>query len=436
MRERNGLSPTKNKGATKDFFRACEKASSGPHRFAYSPTRHRVNALILQEYFNKITTTWNLPACKRVPITASAPISIVRIQHLLSPKFTLGLALSVLAAPAPFAATATTEPVGYNTVSMLANSDTYLSVPFQRPAAFVGQVSSVSGNTLTLAGSPGWSTNQFVYAAGSQSNTYYAFIRSGSKEGNYYTITASGSNTLTVDLGGDTFAGLAAGDSVSVIPYWTLGTVFPPANVGVAFASSASALVRATEILLPDLVGSGINLAPPTSYFYLSGAWRRAGQSLALNKNDDILIPDSYLIVRNKAFSGVMVQSGNVVVKKFVTPLLTRVGGKQDNAVAVVRPVPTSLNESGLISSGAFSPSTSPLVRSDELLVVDNTVPGINKAASASYYYYNGAWRKAGANATQDFGAAIVFSPSTAVQIRKAASATGASSIWVNPVTY
>ena len=360
----------------------------------------------------------------------------MRTTPLLSPKFTLGLALSVLAAPVNFAATATTEPVGYNTVSMLANSDTYLSVPFQRPAAFIGQVSSVSGNTLTLAGSPGWSTNQFVYASGSQSNTYYAFIRSGSKEGNYYTITASGSNTLTVDLGGDTFAGLAAGDSVGVIPYWTLGTVFPAASVGVAFASSASAAVRQTQILIPDLASAGINLAPTVTYFFYNGAWRRFGQSLAINKNDDVLLPDAYFIVRNQAFTGVSTQTGSVLVKKFVTPLATRIGGKQDNPVALLRPIPVTLNDSGLISSGAFTPTTSVAARTDELLVFDNTATGTNKAASATYFYYNGAWRKFGSSLALDFGSTVVFSPNTAVQIRKASSATGNAIVWTNTPAY
>ena len=359
----------------------------------------------------------------------------MRTKHLLSPKFTLGLAVSLLITAVSFAATATTDPVGYNTLTLRANSDTYVSVPFQRPSVFVGQVSSVSGNMLTLAGAS-WTTNQFVYAAGSQANTYYAFIRSGSKEGNYYTITASGSNSLTVDLGGDTLAGLAAGDSVSVIPYWTLGTVFPASDVGVSFASSASAAVRPTQILIPDLASAGINLAPTVTYFFYNGAWRRFGQSLTLNKNDDVLLPDAYFIVRNQAFTGATTQTGNVLVKKLVTPLATRVGGKQDNPVAVLRPIPVTLNDSGLISSGAFAPTTSVALRTDELLVFDNTVTGTNKSASATYFYYNGAWRKFGSSLALDFGSTVVFSPNTAVQIRKASSATGASIVWTNSPTY
>ena len=73
-------------------------------------------------------------------------------------------------------ATATTDPVGYTTASLLANSDTLVSIPFTRPAAYTGAIGSISGSTITLATSPGFTANQYVYASGTQSNTYYAII--------------------------------------------------------------------------------------------------------------------------------------------------------------------------------------------------------------------------------------------------------------------
>lgn len=349
--------------------------------------------------------------------------------------FALGLAL--LSQPSvSLAAAATTDPAGYNTVPLLANSDTYVSIPFHRTAAFTGHVSSVSGNVITVAGTPGWTSNQFVYAAGSQTNTYYAFIRSGTKEGNYYTVTANSGNSLTLDLAGDTLSGLTSSDSVSVIPYWTLGTLFPASDAGVSFTASPSVASIRTAILTPDLQTAGINLATTKSYFFYNSAWRQTGQSLAISKNDDILIPDTYFIVRNGANAGTFTQAGSVVLKKSVVPLLTQASTKQDNAVALTRPVPVSLNDSGLISSGAFVASASPAVRKDELLVFDNTVAAKNKAASAIYYYYNNGWRKVGQSAATDFGATIVFGPDTGVQIRKAASGTGQASNWTNSPTY
>ncbi|WP_175414796.1 TIGR02597 family protein [Nibricoccus aquaticus] len=368
--------------------------------------------------------------------TIARPIINVSTTRLLSNTLVLGLTLTLCGATASVAATATTDPVGYNTISLLANSDTYVSVPFHRPAAFVGQVSSFSGNVITVAGTPGWTASQFVYASGTQANTYYAFIRSGTKEGNYYTVTANAGNTLTIDLAGDTLTGLAANDSISIIPYWTLGTLFPAADAGVSFTTSASPFAVQTYVLIPNLQASGINLSTTSSYFFYNGAWRLFGQDLTVSRNDDTLIPDTYFIVRNNASAGTLTQTGSVLTKKFVTPLQTYTGGKQDNPVALLRPVPVTLDDSGLAASGAFSASSSPLNLSDILLVFDNTVAAKNKSSSATYYYYNGAWRKFGADASQNFGSTVVFGPGTGVQIRKATSSTGSASIWTNSATY
>lgn len=368
--------------------------------------------------------------------TSARPIIHVSTYRLLPKTLVLGLSLTLCGTTTGMAATATTDPVGYNTISLLANSDTYVSVPFHRPAAFVGQVSSFSGNVITVAGTPGWTASQFVYASGTQSNTYYLFIRSGTKEGNYYTVTANAANTLTIDLAGDTLTGLAANDSISVIPYWTLGTLFPNTDVGVSFTASVAPGVALTEIQIPDAQTAGINLAVSRRYFYYNSAWRQIGQSLSVSKNDDLLVPDSYFIVRNSANSGTLTQTGSVVMQKTAIILDTETSTKQDNAISLIRPIPVTLNQSGLISSGAFAASLSPGARTDELLVYDNTVAAKNKAASARYFYYNNAWRKVGEDLSLDFGSTVVFGPGTGVQIRKGTTPSGASAVWTNTASY
>ena len=98
----------------------------------------------------------------------------------------------------------TTAPVGFTSTSLRGESDSAISLPFVRTSAFVGSVQSTSGDTITVSGSP-WTANQFVYAAGSQSNRYYALIGpatgANAKEGHTYPIIGNGTNTLTVELG-------------------------------------------------------------------------------------------------------------------------------------------------------------------------------------------------------------------------------------------
>src|ERR1700677_4582275 len=100
------------------------------------------------------------------------------------------------------AQTYTAPLVGFNAATCLANSDTLLSVPFSRPPDFIGAISSVSSNTLTISGTTGWQNNQFVYgttltAGGTQHNTYYALIgpRPVALAGTVSLV--SGTNTVT-----------------------------------------------------------------------------------------------------------------------------------------------------------------------------------------------------------------------------------------------
>src|ERR1700716_2602320 len=130
--------------------------------------------------------------------------------------------------------TAASDPVGFTTTSLLGESDTLISIPFARPPEFTGAIQSVAGSTITAAGTPGWTANQFVYVAGSQPKHYYALIGGGGslnpKEGRFYPITANGTNTLTVTTStANDVSGIVANTQVTIIPYWTPATIFPTA---------------------------------------------------------------------------------------------------------------------------------------------------------------------------------------------------------------
>lgn len=323
-----------------------------------------------------------------------------------------------------------TEPSGFYQITCPGNSDTIVSIPFTRPIAAAGLVQTASGTSIQASGSPGWTADQFVYSAGTQTNTYYLLMRSGVKEGYAYTVTANTASAFTLDLSNADLSSISAGDRFAIIPYWTLGSVFPG---GAGVNASPSLGSRSTEILLPDLSGNGINLSPVKTYFFHSGFWKQFSQGLA-NKNDDVLLTDSYFTVRHNVSTGTtIVTQGNVLTTKWTVPLATQSSGRQDNPVAIPRPVSVSLIDSGLISSGGFSASPSLGSRTDELLVFDGTAIGKNKSPSATYFYYNNAWRKFGAGLT-DFGTDLIFTPGTGVIIRKGASVS--STAWLNSPTY
>jgi uncharacterized protein (TIGR02597 family) len=279
---------------------------------------------------------------------------------------------------------------------------------------------------VTVSDSPNWTANQFVYSSGLQSNTYYARFISGAAEGRAYQITANAANTLTLNLGSDSLAAVQPTDSVSIEPYWTLATTFPN---GQGIFASQTIGNRLTEILLPDIASSGINLSAPAIYFFNANIWKPVGQSV---NESDLMLPFGipFVVRNNVATNSTMICAGAVIGSKVVAALRAAANSSQDNYVSLIRPLGVSLNGSGLISSGAFIASPLPGNRADELLSFDNTVASRNKSAAAVYYYWSGAWRQVGVG-TNDVGANQVFGAGSAAIIRKASN-NAPSVTWTN----
>jgi uncharacterized protein (TIGR02597 family) len=324
-----------------------------------------------------------------------------------------------------------TDPVGFVTVTTLSNSDTIFSTPLAQSEAFRGSVGSLTSTTVTAAGTPGFTPSAFVYAAGTQSNTYFLRFRTGAMAGSYFTITANTASTVTLDLAGNVL-GAAPGDQFAIIPYWTLGTAFPASSAGTAFQTSTSIFSINTEILFPDQVSQGINLSSAATYFFLNGAWRQFGAPLNVSFNDTVMPPDSYVTIRNTAFTGSISVMGGVPGTPQVAPVNSYPGNQQDNFLALTFPVAVTLNNLGLVGSNASTspirPSTSVFNLVDQILVFDNTVPGINKSASATYFYLNNAWRKFGSPLTTDFGG-DVLQPGSGLILRRGVDSSGPRSL-------
>ncbi len=320
---------------------------------------------------------------------------------------------------------AVSDPAGVMPLVFLGVSDSYVSIPFTRAITSSGAVASVVSNTVTVNGA-NWTAGQFVYSPGAQSNNYYARFDSGALEGRVYNVITNDTNTLTVDFGADTLDGAAPGDVVSVVPHWSLNSAFPN---GKGILASPSQGNRFTEILLPDSAGTGINLSATKIYYFNSSIWKQVGQG-SVNHGDDVLPLSSYFIVRqNVPTNSTMNSVGAVIVSTLALPLHAQTETEQDNSVGLIRASAVALDNSGLISSGAFEASPLPGTRTDELLTFDNTVAQKNKSSSAVYYYWNSGWRRVGSGST-DFGTAQVFTPGAGFIIRKATNAT--SVIWTN----
>lgn len=319
----------------------------------------------------------------------------------------------------------TSDVAGFLNLSLLGDSDNFVSPAFVRPSAGLQLVGSVFGATITASGLPNWSANQFVYSGSAQSNTWYLRFVSGNYEGRMYPITANDTNSITVDPGNDMLLAVAPNDEFSIEPYWTFATMFPE---GAGVNVSPTLGNRNTEVLLPDLTNPGINLSATKIYFFNAGTWKQVGQGTA-DHDDDVIPLDSYLAVRHNVSTNTTVTlTGVVVSSQLLISLRTQSDVSQDNALALLRPIAVSLNDSGLINGGAFQPSPLPGTRTDELLTFDNNAVMRNKSASAVYYYWSNAWREVGLGNT-DVGGNLL-APGTGFIIRKSTNSVPA--IWTN----
>lgn len=165
--------------------------------------------------------------------------------------------------------TSSTPPIGFIRKDCPANSDTRLSIPLQRQADYIGPLTSIDGNVLTVQGNPEWTANQFQFAEGTQNEKYYIIVLSGTHIGQHFDVTANTEDSLTIDPGNDSLDGVVAGDRIKLLPHWTLDSAFPEGQ-GV---TASSIFQQETELLVQDSTTQGINLAPVKTYFF-TDAWK------------------------------------------------------------------------------------------------------------------------------------------------------------------
>lgn len=325
---------------------------------------------------------------------------------------------------------ATTTPVGAVTIDLPRGSDTILSTPLAKADSYRGAVTSRSGQTLTVSPSPGWGSFTAV--------PHYVQAIGGTQAGVFFDVASNTADTITLVDNGLAPTGLEAGTQFKVVEYWTLGSLFPATSANVSFTPSANALAltRRTQINFPNVSGTGTNRASIATYFF-SGTYWRSTAAAGVDANNTAILPDSYITVRNPttAADGLkLTVTGSVNLDPISIPLDSIAGAPNDNFVSMSRPVDVKLVDLGLISSGAFTPSTSVLAlgRKDTLLVFNNASIGINKASSATYFYYSGTWRST-ASAGVDAGQTTI--PAGAgVIIRKASAVSSTSTFWKNEI--
>jgi uncharacterized protein (TIGR02597 family) len=341
---------------------------------------------------------------------------------------------------APTPAIAENLMIGFNRVTCLPKSDTFVAVPFMKhPVKItntIGAVPVLASGHATLT--PPEAT---ILAVDELKGSHYLRFTSGALAGHWYDISGNAASSITIDLNGEDGTQLAQGDAFMVIEYWTLDTLFPPGNQTTIHVSSGNlGYQQKTKILFPNITDTGINLPAEGVYFLTSSGWKQSVKEFP-SSGDKILPPGLPFIIRHSAgVDPTFFEPQGRVLRTTDTVLLAQAqSARQDNNVSVLRPLDVALKDAGL-DNEAFQDSASHAaeVRKDELLVFDSGSAAFNKKPSAIYYKVAGTWfkddKKGESNPLANDDKALAAS--TGLIVRKSQATANANAIWNNQPTY
>ena len=271
----------------------------------------------------------------------------------------------------------------------------------------IGGIFSVSAVTatgtnysLTLVGNPPVNAAgiplfnyEYQYNGSNQPTTFYALVTEGAQKGNFFTVLSNTTNSLTVDPEGLT---LASKDikTITLLPYWTLSTLFPAAQATTSFIPTTNASNVMTMIVIspPSAPGS---VAPQTAgqaFYFNTGVTNWVSTTNpSVPAGDAIIAPGAYVYVQNNGSNNYPLHvfiSGSVLTNQFNVSLVSSPSNSVISYFSLPRNSPYQLSAIGFNDANfTQSVTKSPLARND-LLILDNG----HGAIGATYYKYKSQW--------------------------------------------
>lgn len=331
------------------------------------------------------------------------------------------LAIAVLAISG-HSVSAQNDQVAVTSVPLPADSDTRVSVPVENEVVGAFELTAgPAGNTVDLDNATNFTTDQFK-------GTHYARFTSGNLEGQWFTIIANGTDSLELGTraGGldpvsvstpANLAGAVDGDTLVIVKFWTMGTLFPPTLKGITFdATTGGSLAdRTTQVLIPNVTDpqfansfTGQGKSALTTLIFVDVAQTTGWFDTSFKPQDDFVLPPNFsFIIRNTGRDApttddaatvadegsndlVYAPAGDFPNLVTVTPLKTASGGN-DVAVGVSSLFPVKLSDLELGGTSAFVDTTGAQLadRGDQILFFDPAVAQVGKSASETFVFVN-----------------------------------------------
>lgn len=332
------------------------------------------------------------------------------------------------------AQTVSSPVVGFVALDIQPDSDTVVTVGFHQAPEFSGKLSGaplISDGAATLnlqAGSGIGTGNQFA-------GSHYIRVRTGNESGKILPILSNTASSVTVDLEGAAGLQIAIGDQISIIPWWTLETLFPSAKQPAAQQSAGDLPPdRKLEMLLYT-GGVGTSLSPSRIFFLTASGWKESKRGFP-SAGGVIIRPYAVMVMRSKSGGAAwkLFSSGSVNANDSAILLQTSANEPQDNVIGIDRPVAAKLSELGLESAFEESASNDSADRKDELLILDNSEGTKNRPPAATYFRSGGQWILDDAGFPESGN--DVIPAEAGLIVRKSVSQNGLPVVWVNQANY
>jgi uncharacterized protein (TIGR02597 family) len=345
--------------------------------------------------------------------------------------FSASLALLISVLPSTGYGQASTPPVGVIVYTLTTGTTTPIGVPVFGEAAFAGNISAVTANTLTTEDAD-WTAGQFAQLGA----PYFVLILSGGQTGRLLLVTGNTAGTtvtpkipgsVTLDIGTTSLTGDAAtpsffvgvGDRFEIFPGDTLATLFGDGSV-----SNPVQLQTGTSPFTADSVQI-FNGVKWVSYFFHStnNSWTNA-LGVGTNQNNMVLFPDAGLMVARRGPTTTIAITGRAPT----TNLVTRIVGGNTSSVAVRFPTDTTLGALNFSNPGTW-------VASDDSFSADR-VSLFNGVKWVAFYktLTGSVWKQAGGDGSDQSAKAIPAG--SAVLIQKQGGATGSNSFFSQVLPY
>lgn len=247
-----------------------------------------------------------------------------------------------------------------------ASTDSIVSIPLSRPAAFAGKVDGSTEGTLHIEGGDAWDEGKWSPLT---DGPWLLSVTDGEQAGFTAIITDSLGGTVTLEPLTEGNASLiAVGSKVVIHPAWTLKSFFTPAPPA------------GTKVLAYSATVPGSPVSPDLQYTYTGNAWLKTTGKIS-PADGVVLHPGESFIVRTAAPLASLRVNGDVARYPHRSTL-EKLGAKaQDIRIGGIFAEPIAIGRSQL----GFT-------QGDRLFAYDNAASGINKSPTASLVWNGTSW--------------------------------------------